>query len=164
MESFHYLIGENGAHISWWQMGIRAAIIFIYAVFIYRIAPRRSFARLSAFDVVLSVIMGSGLSRALTGNAPLLPTLVAIALLIALHCVLAALAPRSEFLSYIIKGRPVRLISNGVVDWEAAEKSRLGERDLTEQLRLKGLRGPAKVEVAYIERNGAISVVKAQDK
>ncbi|OWY06851.1 YetF domain-containing protein [Thioclava sp. IC9] len=126
-----------------------------------------AFMRLHSSSSQGSVAENSSFKRSSfrgSDHAPLLPTLVATALLIALHSVLAALAPRSEFLSYIIKGRPVRLISNGVVDWEAAEKSRLGERDLTEQLRLKGLRGPDEVEVAYIERNGAISIVKAQKK
>ncbi|WP_306130230.1 hypothetical protein [Roseovarius sp. MMSF_3350] len=42
METFHYLIGQDTPHIAWWQMSIRAAIIFVYAILLYRVAPRRS--------------------------------------------------------------------------------------------------------------------------
>ncbi|SFP93175.1 DUF421 domain-containing protein [Tranquillimonas alkanivorans] len=161
METFHYLIGQDTPHIAWWQMCLRAVIIFVYAVALYRLAPRRSFAGLSAFDIVLTVIMGSSLSRALTGNAPLLPALAATGLLVLMHAALSALAPRSELVSRLFKGRPIQLIRNGKIDWGAMRRSRLGERDLAEQLRLKGLRGAEDVEEAYLERNGAISVVKS---
>ncbi|MGH8291183.1 MAG: hypothetical protein ACREV7_19635 [Steroidobacteraceae bacterium] len=36
-----------------------------------RLAGRRTFARWSALDMIVSIIMGSSLSRALTGAAPL---------------------------------------------------------------------------------------------
>ena len=65
METFHYLIGQDTPHIAWWQMSIRAAIIFVYAILLYRVAPRRSFSNLSAQDIVLTVILGSSVSRAL---------------------------------------------------------------------------------------------------
>ena len=52
METFHYLIGQNTPHIAWWQMSVRATIIFVYAILLYRVAPRRSFSNLSAQDIV----------------------------------------------------------------------------------------------------------------
>lgn len=163
METFHYLIGQETPHLAWWQMAIRAAIIFIYGVSLYRLAPRRSFAGLSAFDIVLTVVMGSSLSRALTGNAPLLPTLVATALLIALHALLSALASKSETLSLLVKGRPIRLVHEGAVDWAATRRSQLGKRDLNEQLRMKGIRALDEVKEAYLERNGSISIIRSSE-
>jgi uncharacterized membrane protein YcaP (DUF421 family) len=41
-----------------------------------------------AFDMMLGIMVGSIVSRAITGNAPLVPTLAATATLIALHSVL----------------------------------------------------------------------------
>ena len=62
LETFHYLTGQETPHIAWWQMCNRAAIIFLYAMLLYRLAPRRSFANLSAVDIVLTVVLGSSLS------------------------------------------------------------------------------------------------------
>lgn len=162
METFHYLIGQDTPHIAWWQVSLRAIIIFFYAIALYRLAPRRSFSDLSALDIVVTVILGSSLSRALTGNAPLLPVMVATTVLVLLHALLSVLAPRSDLLSRLVKGRPVQLIRDGTMDWEAVRRSSLGPRDLEERIRLKGLRSLDEVAEAYLERNGAISVIRVR--
>lgn len=160
METLHYLIGEQTPHMAWWQMCLRAVIIFAYAVSLYRLAPRRSFSNLSALDIVITVVLGSSLSRALTGSAPLLPTLVATALLVLLYAGMSALAPRSALLSRLVKGRPIKLIEAGEIDWQAMRRAQLGQHDITEQLRLNGVTDVSQVQLAHLERNGQISVVK----
>lgn len=164
MVTLNYLIGEQTPHITWWQMSLRAAIIFFYAVLLYRLAPRRSFSNLSALDIVITVVLGSSLSRALTGNAPLLPTLIATALMVALYAGMTALAPHSRLVSRVTKGRPIRLVQDGKADWRAIRAAQLGDRDITEQLRLNGLRDISEVEEAYLERNGSISVIAKADR
>ncbi|EAR51562.1 putative membrane protein [Oceanicola granulosus HTCC2516] len=159
METFHYLIGQDTPHIAWWQMSLRAVIIFFYAILLYRLAPRRSFSNLSAQDIVLTVILGSSLSRALTGNAPLLPTLVATGLLVGLYVGVTALAPRSKLISRLVKGRPITLVRDGKVDRQAFRRAHFGENDITELLRLNGLRDLLEVEEAHLERNGQVSVI-----
>ncbi len=159
METFYYLIGQDTPHIAWWQMSIRAAIIFVYAILLYRVAPRRSFSNLSAQDIVLTVILGSSLSRALTGNAPLIPTLVATGLVVALYVGVTAVAPHSQIVSRLVKGRPISLVREGKVDWQAFRSAHFGENDITELLRLNGLRELSDVEEAHLERNGQVSVI-----
>lgn len=159
METFHYLIGQDTPHIAWWQMSLRAVIIFLYAILLYRVAPRRSFSNLSAQDIVLTVVLGSSLSRSLTGNAPLLPTLAATGLLVVLYVSVTALAPRSKVVSRLLKGRPITLVRDGEVDDEAFRKTHFGENDIAELLRLNGLRDLSEVEEARLERNGQVSVI-----
>ena len=159
METFHYLIGQDTPHIAWWQMSLRAVIIFLYAILLYRVAPRRSFSNLSAQDIVLTVVLGLSLSRALTGNAPLLPTLAATGLLVVLYISVTALAPRSKVVSRLLKGRPITLVRDGEVVDEAFRKAHFGENDISELLRLNGLRDLSEVEEARLERNGQVSVI-----
>lgn len=159
METFHFLIGQDTPHIAWWQMSIRAAIIFVYAILLYRLAPRRSFSNLSAQDIVLTVILGSSLSRALTGNAPLIPTLVATGLVVALYVGVTAIAPHSQIVSRLVKGRPITLVREGKVDWPAFRSAQFGENDITELMRLNGLRELSEVDEAHLERNGQVSVI-----
>lgn len=163
METFHYLIGQDTPHIAWWQMSIRAGIIFVYAILLYRLVPRRSFSNLSAQDMVLTVVLGSSLSRALTGNAPLLPTLAATCLLVILYVGVTTLAPHSKIVSHLVKGRPITLVRNGKVDDAAFRKAHFGENDITELLRLNGLRDLSEVEEARLERNGEVSVIPKSD-
>ena len=63
------------------DVGSRLIVLDCGIVFV-RIAGKRTFCTLSAFDIVLAV----NLSRALTGNAPFWPTLAATTVLARLHC------------------------------------------------------------------------------
>ncbi len=56
------------------QLVARACLIFVYGLVLVRLAGRRVFGRWSALDIIVSIVVGSNLSRALTGNAPLLGT------------------------------------------------------------------------------------------
>ncbi len=61
----------SGHAVGPWQECARAILIFLYGLVLLRLSGRRTFAQWSALDVVLSIIIGSSLSRALTGSAPL---------------------------------------------------------------------------------------------
>ncbi|MCB8839770.1 DUF421 domain-containing protein [Aurantimonas sp. VKM B-3413] len=161
MELFRFVFGDASGPIAWWQMCDRAVLVFAYALVLYRLLPRKAFGGTAALDIVVTVVLGSSLSRALTANAPLIPVLAATAVLAGLYAALSALAPRSQWLSRLAKGRAIQLVRNGTVDWQAMRRARLGERDLAESLRLKGVSNVAEVAEAFLERNGAISVVKA---
>src|SRR5690606_22745158 len=124
--------------ILWWQMAIRAVIIFLWAILLYRLLPRRAFGSNATVDIVLVVIVGSTLSRALTGNSPLLPVIGATTVLAVLYAALVLAASRINVFGRVIKGRSVRLIADGRIDEEAMRRARIGEGDLRESLRSQG--------------------------
>lgn len=156
----HRLIGEEGGDITWWQMSVRTVIVFFYGLVLLRLAHKRAFGRWSAVDIIFSVIIGSNLSRALTGNAPLLQTLIATTLLVALHAVLVTLAARFPTLGPLLKGRSAQLIIDGEPDRQAMKRHGVGVHDLDEALRNKGLAEPSEAKAAFLERSGDISVLK----
>lgn len=160
METFYWIIGREADPIAWWQMSVRAAIIFVWAVFLYRVLPRRAFGSNAAADIVLVVILGSTLSRGLTGNAPLLPVLAATIVLSLLYVLLSFLSRESELVSHVTKGRSLQLIRDGRIDHRAMRLAQLGEHDLQENLRTHGLTDVSQVAEAYLERNGQVSVIK----
>lgn len=49
----------------------RAVLIFAYGFAMVRVLGRRVFGKWAALDIIISIIVGSNLSRALTGSAPL---------------------------------------------------------------------------------------------
>jgi uncharacterized membrane protein YcaP (DUF421 family) len=163
METFYAIFGTDSATITWWQAAARAVLILIYAVALYRIAGRRVFGRNTALDIVVYVILGSTLSRALTANAPLLPTFAATAALLAGHSGLSLLARKSGVASRLIKGTPVQLIRDARIDWRNARSVNIGEGDLNEALRLHGVGDVAAVRAAFMERNGKISIIKRRE-
>lgn len=160
LDTFYELIGRNADPIEWWQMCIRTVIIFLWAMVLYRAVPRRAFGSNATVDIVLVVIMGSTLSRGLTGNAPLLPVIGATALLAVLYSAMILLASRSDRIGRMVKGRSLQLIRDGEIDQQAMRGANIGEGDLRESLRLQGVAAVEHVASAHLERNGAISVIR----
>ncbi len=160
MEEFHQILGSSPSTITWWQMSARGAVVLIYAIVLLRLAARRVHGRDTAMDIIVAVIVGSALSRAMTGTADLLPTLGATAVLFALHSLIAAIAVRSNWFSKLVKGRATQLIKDGKLDERQARRSLLGKHDIEQELRLHGVTDPASIQAAWLERNGRISVIK----
>lgn len=160
MEWLLHILGPDKDSISALQMTARGLVIFAYGILVVRTLGHRIFGKIGAFDVVLSVIVGSSLSRALTGNAPLLQTLAATTVLVLAHWLLAHLALRSPALGWLIKGRAVPLVRQGQLDRKAMMRQGISDGDLREALRAEGLSGLDQCEEAFLERNGSISVAK----
>jgi hypothetical protein len=94
----------------------------------------------TAFDMMLGIMVGSIVSRAITGNAPLVPALAATVTLIAPHSVLTAIACRWHGLGEMIKGRaPTRYCPSDDRDESARRTADLTNRDLEDDLRRHGM-------------------------
>lgn len=142
------------------QMAWRAFIVFVCGVLLARVADRRMLGHNAGFDIVLLVVLGSVLSRAINGQAAFFPTLGASALLVGLHHLVAMLAFRWHAFSMLLKGRAAVLVRDGRPDAEALRRAKITGDDLEEHLRLNGgVSSPAQVAEARIERNGTISVL-----
>lgn len=152
----------NGPDLDWYQECARAALIFVYGLVLVRIAGRRIFGKWSALDIVVSIIIGSNLSRALTGSAPLWGTLVATTLLVALHWVLARLVVAFPGFSRVVEGRSIELARHGAVKGSAQRRQGISEADLAEALRQSGVEDIADARVVTLEPSGKITVLKHQ--
>ena len=153
-------LGLGAEDLGVWQMALRAAVVYVAAVLMIRVGEKRFMGKNTAFDVILGIVFGSVVSRAVTGNAPFFPTLFAGFVLVGLHWVFAAVAFRSDRFGALVKGRERVLVEGGEVRRENMRKSHISERDLREALRLRGqITDPAEAESAHFERSGDISVI-----
>ena len=161
MESIEQVFGTQD-HVSWGQECARAVLIFIYGLFLVRLAGRRMFGKWSALDIIVSIIIGSNLSRALTGNAPLFGTLAASTALVLLHWVFAYAAARSRGFSRLVEGFHVDLGKNGELDRKAVRRWAVSEADINEALRQEGLEDVSQTRALILEPSGKISILKPQ--
>lgn len=155
------ILGIGADSLAWWQMSVRAVGVFFAALAIMRISSQRIFGKHTAFDIVLGVIYGSILSRAITGNSPFWPTLCAALVLVLLHRFLAYLAySTSGPFGSFIKGKPIMLVKEGKVQEKALKQNSLTENDLQEAMRKGGVTSLEDIETACLERSGDISIIK----
>jgi uncharacterized membrane protein YcaP (DUF421 family) len=142
------------------QIVLRAILVFLVWLVIVRLADRRLLGKYSAFDVVLAVMLGSILSRAINGSAPLWGTLAAAAVLVVMHWVLTFLSFHWHAFGHLVKGLPRTLVVDGRVYEDELRRNLITSHDLGEMLRLQGrIDDPAQARLATLERNGQISAI-----
>lgn len=157
--NWNALFGAVG-HVTWAQECARSVLIFAYGLVLVRIGGRRAFARWSALDIVVAIVFGSSLSRALTGSAPLVGTIAATALLMLLHWLFARASAASAAVSVLVEGRPISLGSAGALDHGKLLRHNVSAAALLEGLRQNGIEHPAEARAILLEPSGRISVVK----
>ena len=153
-------LGVQPAELTFVQIALRGIIVFLLALTMVRLGDKRFLSKKSAFDAILGFILASMLARAVNGSAAFWPTLGGGFVLVGIHRVLAMVARVSHPVGWLIKGRSELVIRDGAVQERALRKNDFSEHDLEEDLRLEGAANPSEVLLAYIERNGTISVVK----
>jgi uncharacterized membrane protein YcaP (DUF421 family) len=156
-------LGRDAGDVDPVQMALRTVVVYVVALAVVRIGSKRFLSQASAFDVIVAIMLGSIMSRAINGSAAFVPTLLSGVVLVALHWLLAALAYRLDWLGPLVKGRPALLVRDGRVDREAMREAGVSDHDLEQALRLQARRtDPSQVRLAYLERDGSISVIPAE--
>jgi uncharacterized membrane protein YcaP (DUF421 family) len=155
------LVGPEGraADLTWYQMTIRALLVYVAGVALVRIGKERFIGRSAVFDALLGFILGSVLSRAINGSAPLLETLAGSLGLVLIHSFFAIVASHSHRFGTIVKGSQTPLVVDGEVDEKALARFAFTHRDLEQSARLRGLGNVDEIETATFERNGEISII-----
>jgi uncharacterized membrane protein YcaP (DUF421 family) len=155
-----WLLGASSHDINWWQMTVRGVVVFVYGACLIRLLGRKAFGKNSALDIVLSIIIGSTLSRAMTANAPMIPALVASAAMVLLHFGLSRASTRLDWLDHLVKGRAALVVRDGRPIEEALRRAEISRDDLMEQVRLRGRKNTLEeIAAVYAERNGNLSVI-----
>jgi uncharacterized membrane protein YcaP (DUF421 family) len=158
MEMMDAVFGSMG-QVTIGQECARAVVLFLYGWIAVRLLGRRVFGKWAALDIIISMIIGSNLSRALTGSAPMTGTLVATTVLLLLHTLLAQGAARSRLLSRLVEGRPVRLVIDGNADAPSMRRWSISQADLEEAMRRGGFTRASDVREGVLEPSGRINLL-----
>ena len=157
------LLGLDAGSLNAGQMALRAVLTFAITLAIIRIGSKRLFGKGTAFDTIVAIMIGSIMSRAITGSSPLGPTWAAGATLVALHWLVALLSSRYRGFGAIVKGKPVALIRDGEILEDGLESAELSHHDLEQGILAAGHDpDPERIALARLERDGSISVVAAE--
>jgi uncharacterized membrane protein YcaP (DUF421 family) len=163
-EIIYKLFGE-GKELNALQMADRAFLMFFITLFIIRIAGMRAFGQKSAFDMIIVIMLGAILSRAVTGASAFFPTVIAGFVLAIVHRLLAVVSIYNETIGAIIKGSKTILFRNNKVIQKNMMNCSISYKDLQEEVRLiLNETTMDNVEEIYMERSGKISIVKKENK
>ena len=133
-----------------------------YAVLVLflRLSGKRTLAKLNAFDLVVTVALGSTLSSIiLSKSVALLEGVLAMALLIVLQLVITWLAVHSSRFNRMIKSEPTLLVSGGDFLESAMMQQRVARDDVLAAIRSQGVDDVARVDAVILETDGSLSVI-----
>lgn len=108
----------------WYMFVVRGAIAYIGLLVLLRLAGKRTFGELSAFDIVVLILVGGTLRTAIVGDDnSLLGAFIGVATILALDRIIAFFTARTSSLNRLVEGEPAVLARYGLVDREADRKS-----------------------------------------
>jgi len=147
-----------------WQAIGRTALVGVLAylalVVLLRISGKRTLSKMNAFDLVVTVALGSTLATILLSkDVALAEGLTALAVLILMQFAIAWLSVRSRRVSRLVKSEPTLLVYGGQFLPEALRRERVVEAEVRAAARAQGVADLADVAAVVLETDGSFTVV-----
>lgn len=145
-----------------WSGIVRTILVGVLAyatlVLFLRISGKRTLAKLNAFDLVVTVALGSTLSAiTLQESIALAEGAAALALLIFLQFAVTFWSVRSKSFAKLIRSEPTLLARSGQFCHEALKRERVTEDEALGAIRSSGGSAVSDVEFLVLESDGTIS-------
>lgn len=137
-----------------------AAIGYAALVAFLRISGKRTLARLNAFDLVVTVALGSTFASVVTSRSlPIADGVLALALLISLQFAVAWLSIRVPWFEWIVKSRPAAVFTRGEFARSMMVRERVSTDDILLAVRSAGLHDLDRVVMVIMETDGSLTVI-----
>lgn len=143
---------------------IVGALAYASLVVLLRISGNRTLSKMNAFDLVVTVALGSTLATILlSSDVALTEGIVAFVLLIGLQFAVTWLSVRSATVRAVVKSEPVLLLYQGAFLEQQMRRQRVLEDEVRAAVREQGIASLRDVEAVVLEADGAFSVVPGSE-
>ena len=148
-----------------WTGLIRIVIVGVLAyvalIAFLRISGKRTLAKMNAFDLVVTVALGSTLATIiLSKDVTLAEGVMAFALLIGLQYIITWSSVRSTRVSELVREEPTLLFYQGQPLPDQMRQARVLETEVRAAIRQQGIASLDDVEAVVLETDGSFAVVQ----
>lgn len=148
----------------WGDIALRTTIIYLALLVGIRLTGSRQLGQMSAFDLVLLLIIANAVQNAMVGpDTSLAGGLVAAGVLLFWHQVIDRLRRSSRAFGRLLAGEGILLISNGAILEDQLRRAGVTRDELLQALREHGVPTIDQVRLAALEPDGAVSVIRYDD-
>ncbi len=152
------LIGDIAGLVRLLVIGVAA---YAALVAILRLTGKRTLSKMNAFDLIVTVALGSTLATViLSRNVSLLQGVTAFLMLTLLQFAVTWTSVRSSRFQRWIKAEPRLLAHDGHVLERAMREERITREEIEAAVREKGLGALKEARSVVLETDGSLSVVK----
>lgn len=141
-----------------WAVAVTALLMLIWSIAVIRIIGLRSLSKMSGFDFVVTVALGSVVASTTVSTTSLWNGVVALAALLGVQWAIAQLRVRSAVES-LVDNRPILLVHEGSVLEANLRHARVTHSDITAKLREAGVTCVDDVLAVVLETTGDVSVL-----
>ena len=129
-----------------------------------RLSGKRTLAKLNAFDLIVTVALGSTLaSILLSESVALAEGLMALALLIGLQWIVAWSSVRSSTVANLVRSEPALLVREGELCRGTMRRERITETEVLTVIRQSAASALDNTSAVIIETDGSFSVIPRGD-
>ena len=152
------IIGEPTALLRTALIGVLAYVLLVAFL---RASGKRTLSKMNAFDLVVTVALGSTLaSILLDARVSLAQGALALALLVLLQFVITWSSVRVGWIRRVVTGEPGLLLRDGRMLPAAMRRARVTEAELRAAVRAAGAGDLAAVSAVVLETDGSFSVIR----
>jgi uncharacterized membrane protein YcaP (DUF421 family) len=151
-----------------WQSLFRILIVgvpaYIALVFFLRFSGKRTLSKMNAFDLVVTVALGSLLATVLLSeDVALVEGALSFALLLGLQFAVTWSSVRAHWVRQLVTGEPVMLLHRGDFLPSALRQARVTQDEIRSAVRAAGLASLVDAEAVVLETDGSFSVVRRSE-
>lgn len=143
------------------RTGLVGILAYVAIVFLLRVSGKRTLSKWNAFDLVVTIALGSCLATAiLSKTTSLAQGVIAFAVLILLQLAITWLSVRVTFVRRIVKAKPSLLLYEGAFRDDVLRRERVTESEVRAALRTQGISNLEQVGAVILETDGSFSVIR----
>lgn len=148
-----------------WGNLLRIVIIGLLAyatlILFLRLSGNRTLSKMNAFDLIVTVALGSTLATVLLSkDIALAEGAVALALLISLQFIITWTSVRFRWVRRLVTGEPLMLFYQGEFLLTSLRQARVTQDEVRSAIRSSGCEDMLEVGAVVLETDGSLSVVK----
>jgi uncharacterized membrane protein YcaP (DUF421 family) len=143
-----------------WRTMVVGICAYILLIILLRVTGKRTLSKMNAFDLVVTVALGSTLATILLSkDVPLAEGMTAFIVLVVAQYAVTWISLRSTLIRRWVKSEPRALLRNGVLIDEALRIERVTPDEVEAAIRGAGHAGPSSIALVMLETDGSMSVV-----
>jgi uncharacterized membrane protein YcaP (DUF421 family) len=146
---------------------IRALVVYLLLLVLFRIAGKRSLAQTTPFDFVLLLIIAEAIQQALLDDdSSMTNGFLVVLTLVSANIGISVLKQRWPRAAKVIDSAPLVIVDEGKLQRQRMDRERVDETDILHAGRqLEGLARLDQIRYAVLEQSGGITVIpKEKDK
>ena len=138
----------------------RATAVYVLLLIVIRALGRRTIGNISAFDLLVALMLGELVDEMIYGDVRFIQGTVAVVVIAGLAFADSLLCYWDKGLEAILEGKPTLVVKGGRFHRAGMRRERMNEKDVLGALRTQGIRDMREVEFAVVEHDGTVSAVR----